>query len=94
MVIDMNETRLRTIEQIENFLKGKASIEFSAAGDDAERYAHISRVLERRLAPLDRTLRREIYAGHISSACPLLKPTGFANRAFSFRMEPRAIRVV
>jgi len=43
----MNETRLCTIEQVENFLRGSASIEFSAAGEDAERYAHISRVLER-----------------------------------------------
>lgn len=43
----MNETRLRTIEQIEAFLRGSASIKFSAVGDDTERYAHISRVLKR-----------------------------------------------
>jgi transposase InsO family protein len=48
MVIDMNETQLCTIEQIEQFLSGSAPIEFSAAaGDDTERYAHISRVLKR-----------------------------------------------
>ena len=47
MVINMNEARLTTIEQIEQFLSASASIEFSAAGDDSERYAHISRVLKR-----------------------------------------------
>ena len=43
----MNETRLRAIEQVEGFLRGGASIEVSEAGEDAERYAHISRGLER-----------------------------------------------
>lgn len=47
MVINMDETQLRTIEQIEGFLRGSASIAFSAVGDDTERYAHISRVLKR-----------------------------------------------
>lgn len=43
----MDETRLSTIDQIEQFLSGSAAIEFSASGDDSERYAHISRVLAR-----------------------------------------------
>ena len=43
----MNETRLQTIEQIEDFLRASAGIEFSAAGSDSERYEHISRVLKR-----------------------------------------------
>ncbi|MDP1957492.1 MAG: hypothetical protein Q8J75_04870, partial [Rhodocyclaceae bacterium] len=43
----MNETRLETIEQIEQFLSASAPIEFTASGDDSERYAHISRVLKR-----------------------------------------------
>lgn len=47
MVINMNETQLCTIEQIEQFLSGSAAIEFSTAGNDSERYAHISRVLKR-----------------------------------------------
>jgi hypothetical protein len=47
MVINMNETRLCTIEQIEQFLSASAQIEFSAHGDDAQRYEHISRVLKR-----------------------------------------------
>jgi transposase InsO family protein len=47
MVINMNETQLCTIEQIEQFLSASTSVEFSAAGDDLERYAHISRVLKR-----------------------------------------------
>jgi transposase InsO family protein len=47
MVINMNETRLRTIEQVQQFLAGSEEIEFSAAGGDEERYGHISRVLKR-----------------------------------------------
>jgi hypothetical protein len=47
MVINMNEDRLDTIEQIEQFLAASALIEFSASGDDSERYGHISRVLKR-----------------------------------------------
>ena len=43
----MNETRLCTIEQIEQFLSASAPIEFSAAADDGARYEHISRVLKR-----------------------------------------------
>jgi hypothetical protein len=40
----MNEAWLTTIEQ---FLSASNSIEFSAAGDNGERYGHISRVLTR-----------------------------------------------
>jgi hypothetical protein len=36
MVINMNETQLCTIEQIEQFLSASTSVEFSAAGDDLE----------------------------------------------------------
>lgn len=46
-MINMNESQLRTIEQIEQFLKSCALVKFSAYGDDAERYAHISGVLKR-----------------------------------------------
>jgi transposase InsO family protein len=47
MVINMNEERLGTIEQIEEFLSGSAAIQFSVAGEDSERYGHISGVLKR-----------------------------------------------
>jgi transposase InsO family protein len=47
MMINMNETRLCTIEQIEQFLSGCLQIEFTKSGDDSERYEHISRVLKR-----------------------------------------------
>lgn len=48
MVINMNETRLLTIAQLQQFLAGSHEIEFTAHdGDDSERYAHISRVLKR-----------------------------------------------
>jgi hypothetical protein len=47
MVINMDEKRLTTIAEIEEFLAASSCIEFSASGDDLERYAHISRVLKR-----------------------------------------------
>ena len=47
MVINMNETRLCTIEQIKQFLEASAEIDFSAHGGDLERYAHIGDVLRR-----------------------------------------------
>ena len=43
----MNETRLCTIEQIEQFLSACTQVKFSKSGDDSERYEHISRVLKR-----------------------------------------------
>jgi len=45
MVINMDESQLRTIEQIEQFLKASAEVAFTAHGGDVEHYAHISRVL-------------------------------------------------
>ena len=73
MVINMNETRLRTIEQIWQFFSASARIEFSAAGDDAERYAHISRVLKRfdypRCSKADRGLLRH-YLQYTSGYAP------------------------
>jgi hypothetical protein len=47
MVINMDESQLRTIEQIEQFLSASAEVAFTAHGGDVERYAHISRVLKR-----------------------------------------------
>jgi hypothetical protein len=47
MVINMDESQLRTIEQIEQFLSASAEVTFTAHGCDLERYAHISRVLKR-----------------------------------------------
>ena len=47
MVINMDESQLRTIEQIEQFLAASAEVAFAAHEGDLERYAHISRVLKR-----------------------------------------------
>lgn len=47
MVINMDESQLRTIDQIEQFLSASAEVAFTAHGDDVQRYAHISRVLKR-----------------------------------------------
>jgi hypothetical protein len=46
MVINMDESQLRTIEQIEQFLDPSVQVAFTAHGDDVKRYAHISRVLK------------------------------------------------
>jgi hypothetical protein len=48
MVINMNESRLRTIAQIKEFLDGTSAVEFAAASaDDSQRYEHISGILKR-----------------------------------------------
>jgi hypothetical protein len=47
MIINMNESKLRTIEQIECFLAGNSEVEFSGYENDLARYAHLSRVLKR-----------------------------------------------
>jgi hypothetical protein len=47
MVIDMNDARLETIEQIREFLAGTADVAFSASTDDVRRRAFIARVLQR-----------------------------------------------
>ena len=49
MVINMNETQLRTIAQLQDFLTATPAVSFSGIGQrgDNERYAHISRVLKR-----------------------------------------------
>ena len=45
----MNETKLRTIAQLQDFLKATPEVSFSRVGkeEDGQRYAHISRVLKR-----------------------------------------------
>ncbi len=47
MVVHMDETRRTTIAQIEPFLVASAVVQFTPSQDDEERYAHISRVLNR-----------------------------------------------
>jgi hypothetical protein len=47
MVIDMNETRLCTLEQIQAFLEGTGEVGFQPIGGDAGRYEHIQAVLKR-----------------------------------------------
>lgn len=47
MVIDMNESRLETIEQIREFLAGTADVAFSVPTDEAKRRAFVVTVLRR-----------------------------------------------
>jgi transposase InsO family protein len=49
MVIDMNESKLKTLEQLRAFLQGTLEVEFSASvgQDKAQRYAHIQALVRR-----------------------------------------------
>lgn len=47
MVIDMNESRLTTVEQLRAFLAGTLEVQFQPLNDDQQRYALISSVLSR-----------------------------------------------
>jgi transposase InsO family protein len=47
MVIDMNETKLKTIEQVREFLAGTADISFSIPADESKLRAFVSTVIRR-----------------------------------------------
>jgi len=47
MVIDMDEAKLTTLEDIRAFLAGTTAVEFSVCGKEDERYGHIAAVLNR-----------------------------------------------
>lgn len=47
MVIDMNETELKTVAQLRAFLNGTLAVEFQPLGEGSPRYAHIAAVLRR-----------------------------------------------
>ena len=57
MVLNMDETKLCSIAQLSEFLAGTLEVDFTGIdGSDAQRYAHISRVLntlaKRKLVPV------------------------------------------
>jgi hypothetical protein len=47
MVIDMNESKLRDVEQLRAFLAGTGEVRFRPAAQDCQRYGHIMAVLDR-----------------------------------------------
>ena len=47
MVIDMNETQVRTIEQMREVLSGTQALQFTALTEDSGRYRWIEGVLRR-----------------------------------------------
>ena len=47
MMIDLNEARVRTLEQVRQVLAGPQALEVQATADDAGRYAWIESVLRR-----------------------------------------------
>ena len=69
MVIDMNESRLRTIEQREDFLSACGPVAFTAAGEDGERYGHISRVLLRFDYPGRNKRERGVVLRYLQHTC-------------------------
>ncbi|MDZ7812642.1 MAG: integrase [Ideonella sp.] len=74
MVINMDETKLRTIQQLQDFVDATPEVKFTnAAGDDdSERYAHISRVLKRFDYPQRNKSERGVvlaYLRHTSGYC-------------------------
>jgi len=63
MVIDMNETQLKTVAQLRTFLNGTLAVEFQPMGEDSLRYEHI--------APLrGQILFRAYTRGHSTSRIP------------------------
>jgi transposase InsO family protein len=51
MVIDMNETQLKTVAQLRAFLNGIPDVQFQSIGDDTKRYEFIAAVLKRLCYP-------------------------------------------
>jgi hypothetical protein len=51
MVIDMNETQLKTVAQLRAFLNGTPDVQFHSIGDDTKRYEFIAAVLKRLCYP-------------------------------------------
>ena len=63
MVIDMNESRLETIEQIREFLAGTADVAFSIPADESTLRAFVAAVLKRfRYFSLSKAQRGVLYA--------------------------------
>jgi len=63
MVIDMNESRLATIEQIREFLAGTADVAFSIPADESTLRAFVAAVLKRfRYFSLTKAQRGVLYA--------------------------------
>ena len=73
----MDESQLRTIEQIEQFLNASTEVAFTTHGGDVERYAHISRVCRRRLNIDPPGVRRKTWTGlcRKSNALPVFQGT-------------------
>ena len=68
----MNDSKLRTIEQIELFLSGNIEVAFSMQGGDTARYAHISRVLKRMAYPQQNKRERGVVLRY------LLRTSGYS----------------
>jgi hypothetical protein len=63
MVIDMNDARLDTIEQIREFLAGTADVAFSAPEDQTTRHRFVAKMLDRhRYFKLSRGHRGVLFA--------------------------------
>ena len=70
----MDESRLRTIEQIEQFLSASALVAFSPPAGDCERYGHISRVLKRFDYPQRNKRERGVLLRHLRHTSGYSRP--------------------
>jgi transposase InsO family protein len=65
MVIDMNDSKLVTLEQIRGFLAGAVDLGFTASADPAARYGFIKRVLKRFKYPLQSKAHRGVIRSYL-----------------------------
>ena len=76
MVIDMDETKLRTIAQLQEFLDATPEVKstLAAAAGDAERYEHISRVLKRFDYPRLKKFERGVVLAYLRHTSAYSRP--------------------
>ena len=70
MVINMNETQLKTVAQLRTFLNGTPAVQFQSIGNDMKRYEFIAAVLKACATPASGVPRRA-WCCAISNASPV-----------------------
>ena len=88
MVIDMNESQVRTVEQVRKVVAGTQRLDFTGTDNDEQRYAWIGTVLQRlgyrTLARADRGLLL-VYLQHLSDYSKRPANTSWQAVAFLIR---------
>ena len=100
MVINMDESRLCTIELIEQFLSASALVAFSPPAGDCERYGHISGVLLRYLRHTSGYSRPQVtrlvaqWARNRLAAVPLAKRYCAPSAPFARKYTPADVSLL